>query len=109
MCLSEHPHEFGHGSLRRHVIGLENTALKAAQSCFIDGEITDTYSTLVDAGITISERITKLTGIRNRDITGGIKIEMAIYELVEFCGDSILLGHNILFDYSFSSAYTVYN
>lgn len=67
----------------------------------IDGKIIDTYSTLVDAGIPISERITKLTGISNRDITGEIKTEKAINELLEFCGDSILLGHNIIFDYSF--------
>lgn len=66
-----------------------------------EGKLVDTYETFVDASIPISEKVTELTGISNDMIRKGKKSEVAIRELVDFCEDGILLGHNILFDYSF--------
>ena len=75
-----------------------------------EGQVINVYSTFIDVGIPISGEITKLTGITNSMVEGGIKLQKAIEEVVEFCEDYILLGHNILyknlgraplFDYSF--------
>lgn len=72
-----------------------------------EGKIIDSYQTFVDAGVVISERIKELTGIQDYMIAAGKKPEAAMNELVEFCEDYILLGHNIQFDFSFIKRWTV--
>ena len=72
-----------------------------------EGGVIDVYSTFIDVGIPISEKITNLTGISNNMVKNGIRLQKAIEDLVEFCEDYILLGHNILFDYSFIKRSTV--
>ena len=52
-----------------------------------DGQITQKYSTLVYPGISVSERITELTGIHNEELTGKPRIEDIIGEITEFIGD----------------------
>jgi len=67
----------------------------------IDGQIRETYETLVNPEMKISARIEELTGITNEMAAGGKDTRTAVTELVAFCGELPLLGHNILFDYSF--------
>lgn len=67
----------------------------------VDGQICETYETLVRPGVRISERIEELTGITEEMAAGGKETRTAVGELVEFCEDLPLLGHNVLFDYSF--------
>ncbi len=67
----------------------------------IDGQVVETYETLINPGMKISSRIEELTGITNKMAAGGRDNQTAVLELLEFCGDLPLLGHNILFDYSF--------
>ncbi len=73
----------------------------------IDGRETDVYSVLVDPGRQVTERITELTGITNEMAAGGMEYTAAVAKLVEFCGDLPILGHNVLFDYSFVKRATV--
>ena len=47
------------------------------------------------------ERITELTGIRDEMIANAPDVETAVRGFLDFCGGLPLLGHNILFDYSF--------
>lgn len=75
----------------------------------IDGEIVARYSTLIDPQMHISERITELTGITNEDVKGKPVIADIIEEIIEFMGDLPLLGHNIIFDYSFIKKAAVNN
>ena len=63
--------------------------------------ITEKYSTLVYPGISISERITGLTGIHNDDLIGKPRIEDIIGDITTFIGDWPILGHNVIFDFSF--------
>lgn len=65
------------------------------------GEIVDRYQTLVNPGIAISPRITQLTGITDEMVKNEPKMEDLIDDVVEFMEDLPLLGHNIIFDYSF--------
>lgn len=67
----------------------------------IDGKIIDTYSTYVNPGRVIDERITELTGITKDDVCDAPVINEIIKDIVEFTEDLPLLGHRILFDYSF--------
>ncbi|NLL78416.1 MAG: 3'-5' exonuclease [Clostridiales bacterium] len=66
-----------------------------------DGKITDTYSTFVIPAKQLSERVTKLTGITEKDLEHAIEPWQAIANIIEFVGEAPLLGHSILFDFSF--------
>lgn len=66
-----------------------------------NGEITDTFCTFVNPGRRLEERITKLTGIEDKDVEGAPYIEEVLPELLKFLGDLPLLGHSVLFDFSF--------
>lgn len=65
------------------------------------GEVTGTYETFIDCGAEIPERITELTGITQKMVEGSPDTREAVEGFLEFAGDSVLLGHNVLFDYSF--------
>ena len=86
----------------------------------LDGQIADTFETLVNPGRKLEERITELTGITDADLEDKPYIEDVLPELMQFmemngassgdaptveAGQSAqeipLLGHSILFDYSF--------
>ncbi|MBQ6696088.1 MAG: 3'-5' exonuclease [Lachnospiraceae bacterium] len=67
----------------------------------VNGEITDTFSTFVNPGRKLEERIIELTGITQKQVDEAPAIEQIFPELVAFLEDFPLLGHRILFDYSF--------
>lgn len=67
----------------------------------IDGEATDSFSTLINPRMELSERITRITGIRQQELESAPEIEDILKPLSEFMEDLPLLGHRILFDYSF--------
>lgn len=67
----------------------------------VEGQVTDTFSTFVNPGRKLEERITELTGITQEQVDNAPYIEEILPEFLEFCGDFALLGHRILFDYSF--------
>lgn len=66
-----------------------------------DAEVTDTFSTFVNPGKGLPERITELTGIYDTDVANAPYIEDVLDSFIQFAGDDILLGHNLIFDYSF--------
>lgn len=90
-------------------IDLETTGLEPKHDKIIEigalrvenGEITDTFSTFVNPGRKLEERITELTGIRDEELADAPYIESVLPELLVFMGDLPILGHSILFDYSF--------
>ncbi len=66
-----------------------------------DGEVLETYNTLVNTGIPVPKKIRELTGITDEMQENGKKIGTAIREFLDFCGEFPVLGHNVQFDYSF--------
>lgn len=66
-----------------------------------DGQVVDTFSRLINPGVRISTYITELTGITDEMVKDKPFIEEVLPEFVEFSQDDLLLGHNIIFDYSF--------
>ena len=57
--------------------------------------------TLIQPCRPIAPEITRLTGITDDLVREAPEVEAVIGELVKFCGELPLLGHNISFDYSF--------
>ncbi len=67
----------------------------------VSGEVIETFSTYVYPGRTLPSRIVELTGITDHDLEDARTISEILPELIDFIGDFPLLGHSILFDYSF--------
>lgn len=66
-----------------------------------DGHIVDTFSSLIHPGIQISERVSELTGITNEMVEDAPDICRIIPHFMDFIGEDIWLGQNIIFDYAF--------
>ena len=98
-------------------LDLETTGLNPASDRIIElgmariehGEVKDTYSTLINPGITVSDRVVELTGIHNEELTDKPRIDDVLCDIMEFIGDYPILGHNIIFDYSFLKKSAVNN
>lgn len=91
------------------VIDLETTGLSPKYEKIIEigavrirnGEVSDTFSTFVNPGKSLPPRITELTGINDAELVNAPYIEEILDEFLDFIGDDVLMGHNLLFDYSF--------
>lgn len=91
------------------VLDLETTGLTPKTDRILEigavkvknGEICDQLALLVNPERKIPERITELTGITDEMVQDAPLREEAVRALTEFCEELPLLGHNILFDYSF--------
>ena len=67
----------------------------------LDGKIVDTFSAYVNPGRKLEERIVELTGITQSQVDGAEEITAILPRLLDFLEDLPLLGHRVLFDYSF--------
>lgn len=71
-----------------------------------DGQIIDTFQSLVKPTYEIDEFIEQLTGITNSMLSSAPSIEDVLPNFLDFLGDDILVGHNINFDINFIYDYT---
>jgi DNA polymerase-3 subunit alpha (Gram-positive type) len=65
------------------------------------GEIVETFQSFVNPGRILPEKIVELTGICDEDLRSAKSIEQVIPMFLDFSGEDMLLGHSVLFDYSF--------
>ena len=92
---------------------LETTGLSVEENCIIefgalkvqDGKVARRFMTFVKPEEVISERITEITGITNAMVKDAPSIDQVMKEFVEFCGDDVLIGHNVMFDFRFARKY----
>ncbi|MBQ4560381.1 MAG: 3'-5' exonuclease [Tyzzerella sp.] len=70
-----------------------------------DGKVCERFMEFVKPQVPISPMITNITGITNEMVTGARNTRDIIRDFVEFCGDFVLVGHNIMFDYKFTKKY----
>lgn len=74
-----------------------------------DGKEIQRFEKLINPARMLDEKITQLTGITGKDLEKAPYIEDILPELLLFCGDDVLLGHRILFDFSFIKRAAVNN
>lgn len=65
------------------------------------GELTDTFSSLVNPGIPIPPMVQQLTGITNAMVATAPTIEELLPSFLAFVGNSPLVAHNAPFDVGF--------
>ena len=66
-----------------------------------NGQEAARWESLVNPGVQISDFTEGLTGIRNEDLKNAPVIEEVLPDLISFLAEDVLVGHRILFDYSF--------
>lgn len=99
------------------VVDLETTGLSAKDNRIIeigaikikDGQVQEIFETFVNPGCSIPKRITEVTGIDDSMVADAPYIETEIVNFIDFSEELPLLGHNLLFDYSFLKANAVNN
>lgn len=92
---------------------LETTGLSVDTDCIIeigalkvkDGKVCERFMEFVKPPKPISPMITNITGITNEMVAGARNTRDIIRDFIEFCGNHVLLGHNIIFDYKFMKKY----
>ena len=91
------------------VVDLETTGLtpRTSRICEIGAqriralELEDVFETLVDPRVPLPAAVTALTGIRQAELRGAPRAELAIRRFLEFAGDGALVAHNARFDLAF--------
>ncbi len=91
------------------VVDLETTGLRTRADRIIEagavkvrnGAVVERFEALINPGRKLTEQIVELTGIRNEELAEAPGIEQVLPGLIDFIGTDTLVGHRILFDYSF--------
>ena len=103
---------------RRFVVfDFETTGLSSATDKIIEigavrienGDIKETFSTLINPGREITEEITKITGICNQMVKDAPTICKVIGDFYKFCYDCELVAYNSSFDMGFLHAAAMAN
>lgn len=69
--------------------------------------VTDTFSALINPKQPLSEKVAELTGITNEMAEQGEDMDTVLRAFFTFLGEDILVGQNIIFDYSFLKQWAV--
>lgn len=80
---------------------IEDEILEIGAVLVENDTIVETFSELVKPSVKIPAKITQITGICDDMVMNKEGIEMVLERFLAFAGDRPLLGHNLMFDYSF--------
>lgn len=67
----------------------------------LSGKVKETYETFVNPYRKLGEKVISLTGISDGQLENAPGIQDVILSFLDFAGNLPLLGHNVIFDYSF--------
>ncbi|GHU99780.1 hypothetical protein FACS1894211_05810 [Clostridia bacterium] len=67
----------------------------------VGGRIAEEFTTLVNPKVHITEEITGITGLTDKDVTDAPGIEDVIADFYKFTQNCTLVGHNVAFDIGF--------
>lgn len=85
----------------------DDEIIEVGAARFQEGKVLDTFSTLINPGRGVPDRVTAITGIRTEDLVGKPTIRQVIDDLRAFVGGHPIVGHRIDFDLSFLSRYGI--
>lgn len=80
---------------------LENEIIEIGALKVRDGRVADRFMEFIHPVSPISPAITSLTGITDEMVADARSRCHVISDFLDFCGDDVLIGHNVIFDYSF--------
>lgn len=88
---------------------VETTGLSPAENEIIeigalkvrDGKVTERFMEFIKPRAPIPPSITGITGINNEMVASARKREQVLPDFLDFCEEDVLIGHNVIFDYSF--------
>jgi len=91
------------------VLDFETTGTSAKRNRVIEVGITriknfkivDSFQSFINPGGRIPPFITSLTGIKDEDVKDAPFFDEIVSEILDFIGDSVIVAHNLPFDYSF--------
>ncbi len=91
------------------VFDLETTGLSPVQEeiteigavKIVNGQMTETFSQLLDPLKPIPENIIKITGITDDMVKGKPTIDTVLPKFLDFCGDAVMVAQNSSFDVGF--------
>lgn len=66
-----------------------------------EGKVVDRFMEFVHPDKPITPMITNITHITNDMVAGARSCPEVIHDFLSFCEDDVLIGHNVMFDYSF--------
>lgn len=66
-----------------------------------DGRAVQIWQSLVNPGRELTERTRQITGIRQEEVDNAPDIAQVLPQLLDFLGKDILVGHSLIFDFSF--------
>ncbi|ACR79599.1 MULTISPECIES: PolC-type DNA polymerase III [Kosmotoga] len=64
-------------------------------------EVIGEFSSFVKPERNLSEKVTRITGISDRELEDAPSLSEVLPKFLEFCKDSVLVAHNATFDYRF--------
>lgn len=79
----------------------KNKIIEIAAVHVKDGTVMERYQTLLNPGWKLPEHVTKLTGITDDDLLDAPLIGDKLGEFLDFIQDRVIVGHSVMFDYSF--------
>lgn len=98
-------------------VDLETTGLNPKTDKIIEigavrvenGVRTEVFETFVNPACILPPKITELTGITDEELKGAPEIADVLPDFMSFLREDVLLGHSVLFDYSFIKKAAVNN
>ncbi len=79
----------------------ENEIIEIGALKVREGKVQERFMELLKPREAISQTITNLTGITNQMVKNARTADQVVPDFLDFCREDVLIGHNILFDYSF--------
>lgn len=97
------------------VVDLEMTGLNAKVDKILEvaavrireGKETECFSAIVNPKVRLKENIIGLTGITQKQADNGAETDETLRQFLAFLGEDILVGQNIIFDFSFLKQWAV--